>query len=212
MKKISFSGILFILFVLVFVSGVHAVNYVDIGIRVYDGNEIVKIAADPIALGPFRIAKNGNIYGIGIVDALSPYASRIRIATSSGIKALRLFDNFILADMNSVFKLRINQSAIVQDKLRTKMKEIVDTCPPPLSCISRQYYASIDVFVNSNKQNLNLSLYNTDWKKYQNITGTSYKIAVFSIEEPSDQSNKIIYPEANVSLNITDRSIIFQGK
>ncbi len=63
----------------------------DIGLRYYDGHNIVKIAAEPKGTlnSPLRIAKNGDIYGIMLVDPDDPCASGIRIKTSSGIKALR---------------------------------------------------------------------------------------------------------------------------
>ena len=60
----------------------------DIGLRVYDGTAIVKIAcvADS-ASTPLRIAKNGVTYGILLVATNSTDASKFRVTTSSGIKA-----------------------------------------------------------------------------------------------------------------------------
>lgn len=65
-------------------------NYVDIGLRAYDGQNIIKIACEPsgVLISPLRINKNGNTYAIALVDPIDARASKIRIMTSSGIKAL----------------------------------------------------------------------------------------------------------------------------
>jgi len=67
--------------------------YQDIGLRVYNGSETIAIAAEPtgILTSPLRIAKNGVIYGIVLVDPGDPNDSGVRIQTSSGIKALRKY-------------------------------------------------------------------------------------------------------------------------
>lgn len=67
--------------------------YEDIGLRVFDGTKTVSIAVEPSGTltSPLRIAKNGVIYGIPLVDPGDPYESGIRINTSSGIKALRKY-------------------------------------------------------------------------------------------------------------------------
>jgi len=67
--------------------------YQDIGLRVYNGNETIAIAAEPTGTltSPLRIAKNGVIYGIVLVDPGDPNDSGVRIQTSSGIKALRKY-------------------------------------------------------------------------------------------------------------------------
>jgi len=67
--------------------------YIDIGLRVYNGTEIVKIAGEPLGTltSPLRIEKNGNIYGIVLVDLGDPNESGVRIQTSSGIKGLRKY-------------------------------------------------------------------------------------------------------------------------
>jgi hypothetical protein len=63
-------------------------NALDIGLRAYDGNAIIKIAAEPGSpTSPGRITKNGTTYGIVLVDTNAPDASKIRIQTSSGVKA-----------------------------------------------------------------------------------------------------------------------------
>lgn len=68
-------------------------TYIDIGLRAYDGANIIKIAAEPLGIltSPLRIFKNGNIYGIVLVNPSDPYASKIRIQTKSGIKSLRKY-------------------------------------------------------------------------------------------------------------------------
>lgn len=67
--------------------------YQDIGLRVYNGSETIAIAAEPTGTltSPLRIAKNGVIYGIVLVDPGDPNDSGVRIQTSSGIKALRKY-------------------------------------------------------------------------------------------------------------------------
>lgn len=68
-------------------------NFTDIGLRIFDGAQTVAIAAEPLGTltSPLRIFKNGNIYGIPLVDPTDPNASKIRIKTSAGTKALSLF-------------------------------------------------------------------------------------------------------------------------
>jgi hypothetical protein len=67
--------------------------YEDIGLRIFDGTQTVSIAVEPLGTltSPLRIAKNGVIYGIPLVDVGDPNESGIRINTSSGIKALRKY-------------------------------------------------------------------------------------------------------------------------
>lgn len=69
------------------------VNYVDIGLRAYDGTGITKIACEPVGTltSPLRMAKNGIVYGIVLVPVTDANASKIRIQTSSGIEALRKY-------------------------------------------------------------------------------------------------------------------------
>lgn len=63
---------------------------VDIGLRAYDGTGIIKIACEPagILTSPLRTHKNGITYAIVLVDSADSRASKIRIKTNSGIKAL----------------------------------------------------------------------------------------------------------------------------
>jgi len=65
--------------------------YQDMGLRVFDGTQTVSIAAEPwgTLTSPLRIFKNGNIYGIALVEPGHPNDSGVRIWTSSGIKALK---------------------------------------------------------------------------------------------------------------------------
>jgi hypothetical protein len=67
--------------------------YIDIGLRVYDGRAIIKIACEPegTLTSPLRIAKNGVTYGIVLVDPSDPEASNIIVQTRSGPKALRKY-------------------------------------------------------------------------------------------------------------------------
>jgi len=87
-----------ILFIVPFLSiilsqQISAQSYQDVGLRVYDGTGTISIAVEPLGTltSPLRIYKNGNIYGIALVDPSDPDASKIRIQASSGIKALRKY-------------------------------------------------------------------------------------------------------------------------
>jgi hypothetical protein len=75
------------------VTGIVPNDNIDIGLRVYDGTEIVTIACEPegTLTSPLRIAKNGVLYGIVLVEPSDPAASKLKIQTSSGTKALRKF-------------------------------------------------------------------------------------------------------------------------
>ncbi|MBA7505468.1 hypothetical protein ES706_04135 [subsurface metagenome] len=68
-------------------------GFQDIGLRVYNGTQIVAIAAEPAGTltSSLRIAKNGAIYGIVLVEPGNANDSGVRIQTSSGIKALRKY-------------------------------------------------------------------------------------------------------------------------
>ena len=66
-----------------------AVEAVDIGLRAYDGTGIIKIGCEiGSATSPLRISKNGTNYGILLVATNAANASRIRIPTASGVKAV----------------------------------------------------------------------------------------------------------------------------
>jgi len=67
------------------------VGFIDCGLRIYDGSSIIIPACEPLGTltSPLRLSNKGNIYGIVLVDTTSTYASKARIQTTSGIKALR---------------------------------------------------------------------------------------------------------------------------
>ncbi len=63
----------------------------DIGLRLFDGTSAIKIAADDnYTAYKLRISKNAATYGIVLVDPSDSAASKIRIETASGIKALKM--------------------------------------------------------------------------------------------------------------------------
>jgi hypothetical protein len=63
---------------------------VDIGLRAYDGTATIKIACESGPLtSPLRIGKNGTTYGILLVPPTAVNASKLRIQTASGTKALQ---------------------------------------------------------------------------------------------------------------------------
>jgi hypothetical protein len=68
--------------------------YVDIGLKAYDGTGVIKIACEPteILTSPLRIHKNGITYGIILVDPADNRASKFRIKTNYGVKALAKLD------------------------------------------------------------------------------------------------------------------------
>ena len=71
--------------------------FFDCGLRAYDGTNIIKIACEPpgTLTSPLRIrgtsptGSGSATYGIVLVEITDPSASKIRIRTASGIKALR---------------------------------------------------------------------------------------------------------------------------
>ena len=62
---------------------------VDCGLRMYDGTTTVTISCEDPPVSSLQIRKNGVTYGVALVDPSDPNASRFRIKTPSGIKALR---------------------------------------------------------------------------------------------------------------------------
>lgn len=64
---------------------------IDIGLRAFDGSEVVRLACDPgeHLTSPLRIRKDGAIYGVLLTPTNSPAASRFLVQTTSGIKGLR---------------------------------------------------------------------------------------------------------------------------
>lgn len=69
-------------------------KYIDIGLRVYDGTGVIKIACEPagILTSPLRIHKNGTTYAVVLVDPLDIWASKIKLRIKSGVKALAKID------------------------------------------------------------------------------------------------------------------------
>jgi len=67
--------------------------YIDCGYRIFDGTATLVIACEPpgAVTSPLRIAKNGQIYGIALVPVEDINASKQRIKTTSGVKALRKY-------------------------------------------------------------------------------------------------------------------------
>ena len=63
----------------------------DCGLRGYDGTSTIKFACEPAGTltSKFRINKNGVTYGVVLVSTADAMASKFRINTSSGIKALK---------------------------------------------------------------------------------------------------------------------------
>ena len=100
MKKTDFYKGISILFIACFslISFAQVVLTDDIGLRVYNGNETIGISAAPLGTltSPLRIAKDGNIYGIVLVEPGDINDSGVRIQTSSGIKALRRLGGYSL--------------------------------------------------------------------------------------------------------------------
>lgn len=70
-----------------------ALAYQDIGLRIFDGTEIVIVAIEDTGTltSPLRIVKNGTVYGIVLVDPSDTCASNIRIQTRLGIKAFAIY-------------------------------------------------------------------------------------------------------------------------
>jgi len=64
--------------------------YIDIGLRLYDGSNTIQVACEPSGTltSALRIRKGATTYGIVLVDTTDSNASKIRINTSSGIKAI----------------------------------------------------------------------------------------------------------------------------
>jgi cysteine-rich repeat protein len=69
------------------------VTHIDIGLKIPIDGEVIPIAIEPPGVeSPLRIAKNGTVYRISLVDPSHSDATAIRIMTPDGIKALRRFN------------------------------------------------------------------------------------------------------------------------
>ncbi len=68
-------------------------TFIDIGLRIKqsDGVKIIAIEPSTSASSPLKIAKNGMIYSIALVDPNTADASKIIIKTATGPKALRIY-------------------------------------------------------------------------------------------------------------------------
>lgn len=66
----------------------------DIGLRVYDGAKVIKIACEParVLSSPLKIQAKGITYSIVLVDPQDRHASKIKIKTKSGVKSLAKID------------------------------------------------------------------------------------------------------------------------
>lgn len=63
----------------------------DCGLRIFDGAAIVKAACQPVGstTSPLRIGKNGVVRGIILVATTDPNATKVRIRTATGVKAIK---------------------------------------------------------------------------------------------------------------------------
>ncbi|MBI5149731.1 MAG: hypothetical protein HZA28_03055 [Candidatus Omnitrophica bacterium] len=59
------------------------------GQQIFDGTTAITIPCEDPPVSQLRVQKNGTTYGIGVVATTDPNASKIRIQTPSGVKALR---------------------------------------------------------------------------------------------------------------------------
>jgi len=72
-------------------SGGSVVNETDIGLRLYDGIEVISVAVEEAGTltSPLRINKDDTVYGILLVSIYDVLASNFHIETSSGIMAIK---------------------------------------------------------------------------------------------------------------------------
>lgn len=87
------------IFISYFGSGVKLAKYigggggggggVDCGVRMYDSTSTVTLTCEDPPVSPLRIYQGTKTYGISVVDPADANASRFRIQTPSGVKALR---------------------------------------------------------------------------------------------------------------------------
>jgi hypothetical protein len=64
---------------------------IDCGLRIRENATTVRIACQPLGTvtSPLRIRKNSTTYGVILVPTNDPLASKTRIQTSAGIRALK---------------------------------------------------------------------------------------------------------------------------
>ena len=67
-------------------------DYFDWGFKMYDGGVVVKLALTQPSNSRFKIKKGPAIYGIKLVNDDAPKASKMRIKTPDGIKAVEKYE------------------------------------------------------------------------------------------------------------------------
>lgn len=92
--RIQDSGNFFVIDDFSYNVGTNTPTPVDIGLRLFDGTNTVRIAGEApgpggVLTSPLRIHKNGTNYSIVLVETTAPDASKIQVKTSSGVKAWR---------------------------------------------------------------------------------------------------------------------------
>ena len=162
-------------------------GFLDIGLRVYNGTEIVYIAAEPAGTltSSLRIAKNGVIYGIVLVAQGDANDSGLRIQTSSGIKALRKYVPLPTAYVSlSMTRKRAFMNWDIVSAMVT-VRENTSSGPPISGVIvqgrwSGGYYANVSGTTNASGQTIR---WWTDWvASTQTATFTVNKITIGSNE------------------------------
>lgn len=65
-------------------------GYIDIGLRLYNGSTTDRIACEPetAVTSPLRISRDGKTYGIVLVNPSDSSATKIKVKTKSGVKAI----------------------------------------------------------------------------------------------------------------------------
>jgi len=91
--KIKLVGAWGLFLVAFFVVNLNYANADDCQLGIYDGSSKIRVSCEPAGTvtSPLRMRKNGATYGIVLVDPNDPYATKVRIKTAAGIKALQKF-------------------------------------------------------------------------------------------------------------------------
>jgi len=63
------------------------------GLKMYDGEQVVSLGCEPqgTLTSPLRISRGGIVFGVILVDVADPAASRIKMQTPDGVKAVRKY-------------------------------------------------------------------------------------------------------------------------